>query len=222
MKIHCPSCGRLLPAAQLNLATDVALCANCDEAFSISTMVAAGQGAEDFDIDQPPRGASFERTMNGWRMGASTRSPIAFFLVPFMCIWSGFSLGAAYGSQIIEGRFELVPTLVGIPFLLATLLFCSFAAMTVCGKIVVSTDGNDGRIYTGVGPFGWTRRFDWSAISAVTETIPRFHYPGNNGVTIALAGQSQVCFGSMLSDARRYYLLNALRKQLANRGKAFV
>ena len=50
-------------------------------------------------------------------LGATTRSPIAFFLVPFMCVWSGGSLGGVYGSQVLNGEFDLGISLFGIPFI---------------------------------------------------------------------------------------------------------
>lgn len=217
MKISCPSCHTSLPAGQFNVQTDTAVCPNCDEVFSISDAIAAGQGSEDFDIYQPPRGAWFEDTGVGWQIGASTRSPIAFFLVPFMCVWSGFSLGGIYGSQIVSGEFNLMMSLFGIPFFLGTLLFGSIAVMSVCGKIVVSVDRDEGRVFAGVGPFGWTRQFDWASISGVEEDYLGYHYSGSNGLAIALIGQTKLKLGSMLTEARRYYLLQGLRQLLARR-----
>jgi len=207
----------LLSASHLNVAKDVAICPNCDEAFLISTIIAAGHGTGDFDMRQPPPGAWFDDTDTGWRIGASTRSPAAFFLVPFMCVWSGGSMGGIYGSQIAEGEFNLLLSLFGIPFVLGTLLLGSLAVMSVCGKIVVSTDGNDGQVFTGVGPVGWTRRFDWMSIHAVEEALPANRSSEGNGFAIALVGQSRIKFGSMLTEARRFYLLQALRKLLATR-----
>ena len=68
-----------------------------------------------------------------------------------MCVWSGFSLGGIYGSQIAAGEFNLGLSLFGIPFVLGTLFFGSLAVMTVRGKVVIAVDRNAGRIFTGVG-----------------------------------------------------------------------
>ncbi len=73
MKLHCPRCKRAIPVAQLNVERDVALCANCDEAFAISDLLAEGQGA-DVDVASPPKGAWFRETFDGWETGATTRS----------------------------------------------------------------------------------------------------------------------------------------------------
>jgi hypothetical protein len=217
MKITCPSCKSLVPASNLNVGTDVAVCENCQEAFSISSVLNTGEGLEGFDIHDPPRGAWFEDTGIGWRIGATTRSPVAFFLVPFMCVWSGGSLGGIYGSQIVTGEFNLLLSLFGIPFVLGTLLFGSIAVMSVCGQIMVTIDGSDGRVFQGVGPVGWTRRFDWRLITAVEENRRSQQHSDGNVQVIALVGQSRLKFGAMLTDARRFYFLQALRTQLASR-----
>lgn len=201
------------------MAADVAACPNCNEVFSLSSIVSAGHGLDDFDIHQPPGGASLEDNGTGWRITVSTRSPIAFFLVPFMCVWSGFSLGGIYGSQIASGKFDLGTSLFGIPFVLGTLFFGSIAVMSVCGRIVVSTDRNDGRVFAGVGPFGWTRRFDWRSITSVEEDHIGYHYSGSKGLAISLVGQSRLKFGSMLTEARRFYVVQGLRRLLAMRNK---
>lgn len=221
MKVICPQCGFALAASNMNVATDVAVCPECDNAFAISAIVAAGFQFDlsGFDIAQPPQGVWFEETVSGWRVAATTRSPIAWFLVPFMCVWSGFSLGGIYGTQIVNGEFNLAMSLFGIPFLLGTLLFGSIALMAVCGRVVVAVERGNGRVFVGVGPCGWTRRFDWNAITAVEEEYPGYDYSGSTGVAISLVGQSRVKFGSMLTEARRYFVLQTLRKLLALRGK---
>ena len=214
MKIVCPACGEPVLPANWNVATDVAICAKCAEAFSISEELEASPSPLGFDIQSPPRGAWYEDTFTGWRAGATTRSALALFLVPFMCVWPGFSLGGIYGMQIAKGEFDLGLSLFGIPFLLGTLLFGSFAVMSICGKLVIAVDGSEGRVFTGVGPLGWSRRFDWTTITAVDEVYSARSGNGNSGMQIALVGQSRLLFGSLLSDSRRYYILQVLRSKL--------
>ncbi len=221
MKIICPSCDSPIDSGQLNVETDVAVCRKCNQGFQLSALIAAGQDAEEVDLVDPPRGAWFANDITGWTAGATTRSPIAFFLVPFMCVWSGFSLGGIYGSQIVAGKFDLLMSLFGIPFILGTLLFGSLAVMTVVGKVVVTVDRNVGRVFTGVGRIGWTQHFDWNAITRIEEDGLGYHHAGStSGLVIALIGTTRIKFGSMLTDARRYFMLQALRKQLAMRPRA--
>jgi hypothetical protein len=142
---------------------------------------------------------------------------IAIFLVPFMCVWSGFSLGGIYGTQIVDGKFNLVLSLFGIPFVIGTLLFGSIAVMSVCGKITLTVDNNLGRLFAGVGPIGWTRQFDWASITRIEEDRLGYNYSGSHGLVIALIGKTRLKFGSMLREPRRYFLLQGLRKLLASR-----
>ncbi len=211
MKVHCPNCQTLIPTAQMNIATDIAACPSCDEVFELSSIVSPNDVPVEFDINDPPKGAWFYDDIRGWRIGASTRSPIAFFLVPFMCVWSGFSLGGIYGTQIAKGEFDLQSSLFGIPFVLGTLLFGSIALMSVFGRVEVIVTDSAGRVFTGIGPLGWTRRFDWSAVTVIEEDGMGPRYAGSNGHAIAIAGKTRLKFGGMLTDARRYYLLQGLR-----------
>lgn len=219
MKISCPVCSKLIPPSGMNLETDVALCTGCHEAFAISTLIAAGQDSQDFDLSNMPRGTWFSETFDGWTIGASTRSAAAFFIVPFMCVWSGFSLGGIYGTQIAKGEFVLLASLFGIPFLLGTLLFGSIAVMTVCGKVTVTVDGNRGCVFVGAGPMGWTGRFDWGEIKRIDQDLSSVQHAGNHGAVIVLVGKTKLKFGSMLTEPRREFVLQALRRLLTVRSK---
>lgn len=211
----------------MNVAADVAVCRECDEAFNISTLLGtepvtirnAGwvtDAPDSFDIHQTPPGISYENYGLGWRIAATTRNGAAFFLVPFMCVWSGGSLGGIYGTQIFNGKFELMQSLFGIPFLLGTLLFGSIALLSVVGRTVIRSDDMDedaGSIFLGIGPIGWTTRFRWSEVLRVEEGSS-----GNNAKQLTLVrDKGDIHFGSMLSEQRRRYVLHALRQLLSNR-----
>src|SRR5215467_9996648 len=103
MKVRCPSCQSLLSAEEVDVQGDVATCAKCGEVFSFSKNVVAGNEAIAIGPVAAPPGAWYAETDTGWQMGATTRSSGAFFLVPFMCVWSGGSLGGIYGMQIAKG-----------------------------------------------------------------------------------------------------------------------
>jgi hypothetical protein len=213
MRVECPVCKQTIPVDSINVAKDVAMCPACHEAFALSELVAQGHET-DSDLGEPPSGTWFHTEANGWELGGTTRHPIAFFLVPFMCVWSGFSLGGIYGSQIIHGKFNLGMSLFGLPFVAGTLLFGSIMLMTILGKITVRVADGDGVIFTGIGPFGWYRRFRWDDINRVEETMIGFQSPGNFGRILALEGKTRLTFGSMLSQGRRYFFLQVLRRML--------
>lgn len=230
MKLKCPNCDVYLSTRQMNVDNDLAICHDCNEAFKISRLLDpeperevyenagwVSSASDSFNINDPPGGVSYDNNGMGWRIAATTRSWSAFFLVPFMCIWSGFSLGGIYGSQIAEGKFDPFLSLFGIPFVLGTLLFGSFAVLSVIGRIVIRTDEMDhdaGSIFLGVGPIGWTRRFRWSEVRRIDETVGSGK---NRSTRITLfRDSSDINFGDMLSEKRRRYILHAMRQLVGN------
>jgi hypothetical protein len=215
MIVNCPKCNAAISAGQMNVATDVAACSTCNEIFQLSSILQNNYVPHLFDINVPPKGLRFEKHAHGWYITATTRSKAAFFLIPFMCIWSGVSLGGIYGSQIASGKFNLVLSLFGIPFLIGSIFLGSITLMAVCGKVVVSLEGKHGKVFTGIGPIGRTRKFDWSEVETIEEDFTSSRQGGYSR-EIALVGKSRMKFGSMLSDSRGYFLLQALRS-LKNR-----
>lgn len=209
MKIQCPKCKQPVPPEQVNMATDLAFCPQCNEGFKVSESIDQDSVNPDI-LRNPPQGAWVKKARNSVVVGATTRSPIAFFLVPFMCVWSGGSLGGIYGTQIAKGEFNLGASLFGIPFLLGSILFWSLALMAVCGKVEVSI-GKLSSVFVGVGKLGWTRRFDWSAVKSIREDKTNVSYPGGHQAAIVIEGKTRIKFGTGLNEKRAYFILNALK-----------
>ncbi len=191
------------------MATDLAFCPQCNDGFKVSESIDQESVSPD-SLRNPPKGAWFRKEMDRVVVGATTRSPVAFFLVPFMCVWSGFSLGGIYGSQIAKGEFDLGSSLFGIPFVLGSILFWSFALMAICGKVEVSI-GNMSSVFVGIGKVGWTRSFEWSAVQTIREDGTNVSYPGGHQAAIVLEGKERLKFGTGLNEKRRYFVLNALK-----------
>lgn len=215
VQVTCPRCSQLIGGSDVNVATDVARCARCDQVFVLSALVQAGSSGP-ANLDDPPRGAWYRSEFDGFEVGATTRSPIAFFLVPFVCVWSGLSIGVLYGLQVIHQRFDLYQSLFGIPFVLSTLFLGAVALMTVCGKVVVRVSDAGGIVFSGVGRIGWSRTFTpWEVTSVRVERYPS----GNNQqpLTILLDGPHKLRFASQLTEVRRDFLANVLRQELPAR-----
>lgn len=209
MKIKCPKCKQDVPPDQVNVATDLAFCPECNEGFKLSESIDQDSMSPDI-LKNPPKGAWFRKEMDRLVIGASTRSPVAFFLVPFMCVWSGGALGGIYGSQIMKGEFNLIQSLFGIPFVLGSLLFWSLALMAIGGKVEVSI-GKISSVFVGIGKLGWTRQFDWYTMATIREIGPNLKYPGRHQTAIVMEGKTRIKFGTGLSEKRRHFLLNALK-----------
>jgi hypothetical protein len=215
MQVVCPRCDRVLSGDDMNVVTDLARCPNCAEVYKLSSLVEVTESGS-VDLNDPPKGAWYREEFNGFEVGATTRHPIALFLVPFMCVWSGGSLGGIYGTQFARGKFDPFMSLFGIPFLLGTLLFGSFALMTVCGKVVIRVLDNEGEVFVGIGAIGRRRRFDWNQITTITQETALSSHIQNNmpSNTIVLGGPHKLRFGSGLSEVRRDFIANVLRIHL--------
>jgi hypothetical protein len=213
----CPKCRRKIPLEDVNVATDIALCRSCVQTWKYSEIVQVDDAASRYLTHPPPGTWRRENPPNGFEVGASTRSPLAFVLIPFMCLWSGSSLTAIYGMQIHKGHFSLGTSLFGLPFLLGTVGLGSVALMAICGKVVVSVDRDNGMIFTGVGQVGWRRRFNWRGVTAIRRTERH----GRNGPQpqITLEGEKRLRFGTGLKAERMDYLLAVLQSKWRGAGR---
>ena len=215
MKPLCPKCHDEFPPDQVNAGTDTAYCPRCGEAFHLSDLIESGE-VDEGDLGVPPRGAWFHAGIDEWEVGATTRSPVAFFLVPFMCAWSGLSLGGIYGSQIIKGQFNPLVSLFGLPFLIGTIFLGSTAAMAVCGKVRVRVRLDEAEVFAGVGAIGWRRRLAWPDISKITEGRSQINDSGRRSTGICLQGNGHVVkFATGVSEERRDFMMAVLRRMLA-------
>ena len=162
--------------------------------------------ATNTDLTTTPEGTWYKSFNNGFEIGASTRSPIAaLFLIPFMVIWSGGSIGGLYVSQIFEGKFDLFRSLFGIPFLLGSIvLFCA-TMMTVFGKVYIKVLDGQGVIFTGVGSTGLQKFFNPDEISIVREEGT------SNSGKIIMEGKNRYSFGSGLNSEKRYFFVKNLK-----------
>lgn len=217
MDVTCPSCRSRIAPDDINVATDVALCRSCGNTFRLSEIIGAIPSSS-FDPGSPPRGAWFEPLPDGFTAGATTRTWMALFIVPFTCVWSGLSMSGIYGSQIVKGHFNLSSSLFGLPFLIGTIFLVSWCAMCVAGKLTITRHSDQLIIFTGVGPIGWTRTCSLSDFSTVREGYPgmgNWNWNSRQGPAIRLEGKRAVAFGSMLTTERRYFLIGILRTALA-------
>lgn len=211
--MNCPKCKSTLSKDNINIHTDIAQCPNCNHIFKLSDHVIKNH-IEKIDLNNPPNGVWINREVSRFEIGASTRSPIAFFMVPFMLVWTGGSLGGIYGTQIMSGDFDLMLSLFGIPFILGALIFWVVTFMVIWGKIVVTLEQHGGRIFTGIGSIGKTKRFNWGEITSISETHNTGYKSRNQGSIIEIKGTRRITFGLGLSSNRKAYLLSAMQQIL--------
>jgi hypothetical protein len=216
VKLTCPKCRAEIPLEDANVATDLALCRRCEETFSFAEL-SQDRAVADVDTSRPPGGAWYRSQGNEFEVGATARSGAAIFLVPFTLLWSGGSMAGIYGTQIAKGRFDLTQSLFGIPFLLGSLVLIPITLMTIFGKVVVRSSGDQGGVFIGVGPFGWTRKFRWTEVKMVRSALTKWKQNERNLPLIELDGPKPIRFGSQLSEKRRAFLLAVLRRRVSGR-----
>jgi len=208
--MKCPKCNSVIQAEHINIQTDIAQCTKCQHIFKISENI-ENYIDDGFNINNTPNGTWIKKGFNHTIIGATTRSPIAFFLVPFMLVWSGGSIGGIYGTQLVNGEFDLFQSLFGIPFLIGSIIFWSFALMAIWGKVELTLDNQGGKIFTGIGNIGLVKRFLWTDISTIKEKQVNLHYPGSQGGSLVFEGKKRISFGLGVKEERRYYLLRAVK-----------
>lgn len=130
-------------------------------------------------------------------------SPAVFFLVPFTCVWSGFSMAGIYGSQIVRRAFDLKASLFGIPFLIGSIFLVGSCLFMLFGKRVLTLCCGKGVYFSGVGAIGRRTRFDynretrietgWTSYEVNGKSLPRLELktPGNPDTVKICAGMDE-------------------------------
>jgi hypothetical protein len=218
-KFLCPSCRAEIPLDDVNVSKNIALCRQCGKTWDFAELTEDTQ-ASDVDTNRPPSGAWYRQMPpRQFEVGSTTRSPAAFFLVPFMCVWSGLSMSGIYGTQIIKGHFNPIMSLFGLPFLIGTIVLLGASLMCIFGKIVVRVDGNSGVIFNGIGPIGWRRRFQWDRVTAIRLTqAARSDNSNKIWYRITLDGDKPINFASAIKRERLDFIAAVLRKKWQESG----
>ena len=194
MKFHCPKCHHTIPAAKMNVETDVAVCPRCDEAFTLSDLV---EEADESPVvpDEPPPGAWFRADIDGWQVGATTRSSARVS----GALHGGLgrrSMAGIYGSQLVKGEFNLVISLFGIPFLPGSIVLVTMSLMTLVGDLGDPDRQRRGDLYrnrlaglAATVPLGRDRQVEETASTAPEQQFTRHG--------LALVGKTRLKFGSL-------------------------
>ena len=170
-------------------------------------MVAVDHGIRpSFKIENMPSGAWYQDNHQQIVLGATTRSYVALFLIPFLLFWSSGVFSIEHFSDVASFDFFMVP------FLMIGSMFWWFALMSVIGKVELTIDRDGGRIFTGIWKIGLYRNFKWQDIDFIQEETFNFvQYPGNQGARILMEGKRIYSFGSGLRTERRYWMIQTLK-----------
>ncbi|TXJ08089.1 MAG: hypothetical protein E6Q25_06400 [Acinetobacter sp.] len=211
--MQCPNCHSEVLTENINIQADIAKCIACNHVFKVSEQLNRGQHAvrSNFNPNQPPKGICYQQNRDEVVMTISTRHPVAFLLVPFMLLWSGMSLGGIYGTQIIQQKFNLIQSLFGIPFVLASMFFWVIVLMTVIGKIEIHLNRQGGTVFTGIGRLGRKQTFVWREVSNIYE----HHFNDKRGTRIRIDGQHPIVLSIGSNPEKHRFITQALQRMQA-------
>lgn len=212
---HCQSCGADVSLADVNVATDIALCRHCGKTMPFSA-IAPIPGAGEIDLQNPPKGVRIEESpINGRMIIYRKISPIVFFLIPFTAFWSGMSIFGIYGRQIKNGHFDLGHSLLGLPFLLGTVVLVSIILYGLFGRIRIGFPSGMLTVAIEIGSLAWTRRLacDRSARVSLPLSNTRVNDVQQRAIQVECQGQT-LKFGVMMSDDAKSFIAEAVRRTL--------
>jgi hypothetical protein len=135
-------------------------------------------------------------------------------MVPFTALWSGGSICGIYGSQIINGKFDLEQSLFGIPFLLGTVALLGFIVYLTLSKWVVTLNRGEGTVFVGVGPLGWTRRFSYNrnTIVSMCLTTVKVNNQPQKGILVRTDDKDFV-FGALLKEEAKQFIAATIMRE---------
>jgi len=213
--IQCPVCQIEIPPADFNVSTDLAFCRQCESNYRYSELI-DGQSLPDPSRAEIPKYLSVEDFGQRIVLRYRRLHPMLLFFVPFTAVWAGGSMIAIYGAQIWKGQFDLQQSLFGIPFALGSLVMISVCTYLLFGNWLITLDGPESVVFTGVGPIGWTRRFDLLSAQSVRLKLTslEINHVKQTGICVVDSEGKEFIFGSTFHEDSKSYIAAVIRKQI--------
>ncbi len=236
----------MIPAEDVNVVTDVAFCRACNVSTSLSGQACSVPLDPNVDITNPPAGAWYRDDGLELRVGATCRSVGSTLGLLFIsAFWNGIvsvfvalaisatlhNLGIAQPSWFPAPKMNGSTMGVGMtlflwlfltPFILIGAAMIGALLTSMMGHTEVRVRGGEGTIFTGIGSFGSTKRFDATDVSEIrNEDRPWRDNDGDKRtkkqIVLETVDAKPIKFGTMLSDDRRSFVASALAKVLLPR-----
>jgi hypothetical protein len=170
------------------------------------------------NINLPPAGAWIDNEVGGLLVGAKLRSRGGYVALAIASIWTFLWLGGFFALGIDEdGSIDWSLLLMMIPFELVSLALFPLAIYMTLGHIRVFVTRNESYIYSGVGPIGRKRYFEWDLVSDVVYEAAGV-VNGRPTYRVRLIGpEPPVTFGKLLPDDRKAFVAAVLLKNKRRR-----
>lgn len=156
--MNCPTCGRKIPAEDINIQRMAAHCRACAEVFSFADrfQAPAPGGAESRDRVVPPRPPALSVEETGGRLVISFRwaTPALFMIIPFTIAWNGFLVFWYYASTQVPGPFKWFMLLFPIAHVAAGLFLTHLCLTGLFNRTTITVDRTSLAIRHGPIPAG--------------------------------------------------------------------
>lgn len=211
----CPNCRTVIAHDDMNIKEGVGVCSRCGKISKLIDLVEEFDSADYSRLlyEKPPRGIKLVRDkMNP--IGEVTLiyrriNPAVLFLIPFTAIWSGFSMTAIYIAPLLnEGTIPIEQALLGIPFLLGTiLLLCTICTM-LFGKRILTLSNGKGTYDFKVFGIGRTKHFELNRSTRIENTQTNYQVNHNTQpqITITNGSKRVNMFAGLRYDAIDYII----------------
>lgn len=235
---YCPSCDAPLSNTDINLSEGVALCPDCGKLARLGELIDYERPSEEV-VNNPPSGCTLQNDNDATWIRISLRSIGILLVTLFVCLfWNGIvsvfvliALSGLYTNLVGPlPDWAPAPTMEGgeqIP-LGMTLFLCVFLTpfvtigsimigavlLSLFGVITIHIAVHAASVRTGVGPIGWTRRFDPSTVRSIRTGLSKWQVNGEHKELIEIDADRAVRFGAGLNNAKREWVIAVLRRLL--------
>ena len=212
----CPNCRTVIAHDDMNIKEGVGVCSRCGKISRLIDLVEEFDSADYSRLlyEKPPRGIKLVRDkMNP--IGEVTLiyrriNPAVLFLIPFTAVWSGFSMTAIYIAPLLnEGTIPIEQALLGIPFLLGTILpLCTICSM-LFGKRILTLSNGKGTYDFKVFGIGRTKHFELNRSTRIENTQTNYQVNHNTlpQITITNGSKRVNMFAGLRYDAIDYIIV---------------
>lgn len=203
----CPVCTASLEQDEAE--PGVLKCSACCTRFPRASVLSATSYAA--DIRNPPSGARLERLSDGFSVTATMDWAELFIVV--VVVWGLLGLFIVMSIAWVVRPDDLADSrMLGLAVWLP--VFVALSAAAFRGRLRITLHRDRLTLFTAVCGVGWKSAHRWSSFRTIYEQQSR----ANSFLT--LKGEHDIYFGSLLSERRRHFVLQAMRAMLAERSAA--
>lgn len=241
--VRCPRCKQSIGEQDVNVSTDVAFCRACNVPHPFSSLAQNVNLEASVNLDTPPSGCSYHQHGEVTVAIASARSWAgALGLLFFALFWNGIVsvfvalstmstlklLGVPIPKWLFSPKNGASSLGVGMtiflwlfltPFIAVGLGMLAAFFHSLAGRCELRLNGDEGWVFTGVGPIG--RRQHFSVREVRDVRMENRHWRDSDGdarnkaqVVIELHSGHRLTFASGLPPKRRQFLALAAKRAL--------